>query len=153
MKPFLLLLVTLYSTITFSQNGLFERYSVRKTSPVKEEVDYNKIYEYNDADIYPYYEGGMDEFFKLFQKKLWVPNSIRKKANIIRIIISFVIEKNGRITNIDTSTSMALYNDIDVLKDEIKKAMAKMPNWVPGKVDGKPARVRVKLPYTLTIRQ
>lgn len=153
MKLFLLLLATLYSTVSFAQNGLFERYSVPKTSPVKEKIDPNKIYEFNDADIYPYYEEGMDEFYKLFRKKLWVPNSIRKKANLIRIIISFVVEKNGRITNIETDTNISLYSDIDVLEDEMKKAMAKMPDWVPGKVDGKPARVRVKLPYTLTIRQ
>lgn len=146
MKFLLLLFIPVFSIA----QGSLDRFAVPQED--KTVTDSNIIYKYDEVDIYPYYKEGMLEFYKLFNKKLWVPSGIRDKANQILITISCVIERDGRISNADCKVQ-SFGPKVTGLKDEIIKAMQKMPNWVPGKVNGFPVRTKVRFPYSLRIQR
>ncbi len=132
-----------------AQSTLEERFAVpQQTSAEKEKM----VYAYKEVDIYPYYNDGMEEFYKLFNKELWVPSGVREKANLINISIIFIVERDGRLSNIDSRVSSYGPKVSEGLREEIIKAMKKMPNWVPGKVNGEYVRVKVMIPYSLSIK-
>lgn len=63
-----------------------------------------------------------------------------------RVILQFVVEKNGSISN------------VRVLRDpgggcgkEAERVVKSMPNWVPGKQRGKPVKVRYILPVSFKL--
>ena len=138
-----------------AQSTLESRFAVPQDQSDEEDKpdDTNTVYSYYDVDIYPYYNDGIEEFYKLFSQKLWVPTDARKKANFIDISIKFIVEKDGRLNEIDCKVSSIGPRVTEVLREEIIKAMKKMPNWVPGKADGKYVRVKVIIPYSLSVKE
>ncbi|KAF2506521.1 hypothetical protein E0W72_12880 [Flavobacterium arcticum] len=136
-----------------AQGSLEDRFAVPQPVNNENKTNINTVYPYKDVDIYPYYNDGIEEFYTIFNKKLWVPSGVRKKANLISIYIHFIVEKDGRLSNIDSNVSGINARVSEGLKEEIIKAMKKMPNWVPGKVNGDLVRVKVVIPYYLTIRK
>lgn len=57
------------------------------------------------------------------------------------VILSFIIEKDGSLSNIK-----AIKSPHKVLSDEAIRIVELMPNWKPGKQRGKAVRVRYQLP-------
>jgi TonB family protein len=63
-----------------------------------------------------------------------------------RVIVSFVIEKDGSISNAKVERSL------DPLFDkEAMRMVSGMPRWQPGRQNGKPVRVRYTLPVTFRL--
>lgn len=58
-----------------------------------------------------------------------------------RIIVSFVIEKDGSLSTFDFSE-----NTDSKIKTEIMRALKKLPNWVPGTQNGKKTRTKYSMP-------
>ena len=56
-------------------------------------------------------------------------------------VIKFIVEKDGSITNAEIARELAHGCD-----EEVKRVVELMPNWVPGKLDGKPVRTIMHLP-------
>ncbi|OIQ17286.1 MAG: hypothetical protein BM557_08725 [Flavobacterium sp. MedPE-SWcel] len=136
---------------TLAQSSLENRFAVPQ-SDESTTVNLNTVYNYDEVDIYPYYPDGIKEFYKLFKQKLWVPSGIRKRAGYINMSITFVIEKNGSISNIKTSVFSMQPEDVKSLTTEIIKAMKKMPKWMPGKIKARPVRVKIEVPYILNVK-
>ena len=132
-----------------AQSTLEERFAVPQQTKTEK---MSMVYPYNEVDIYPYYNDGIEEFYKLFSKELWVPSGVREKANHIRISIIFIVERDGSLSNIDSKVSSYGPKVSEGLREEIIKAMKKMPNWVPGKVNGEYVRVKIMIPYSLSIK-
>ncbi|WP_330442655.1 M56 family metallopeptidase [Flavobacterium sp. C4GT6] len=93
----------------------------------------------------PEYPGGMPEFYNYINKNFTIPDV--KENKVLKIYISFVIEKDGSMTN------------IKVLRDpgygageEAVRVLKSVPEkWIPGEMDGKTVRSSYTLPITLNI--
>ncbi len=57
------------------------------------------------------------------------------------ILVTFVVEKNGEISNIEILKGKGLSN--------ISKILQNMPKWKPGNQDGEPRRVKINLPIRI----
>ena len=58
-----------------------------------------------------------------------------------RVTVSFIVEKDGRVSNVRLLRSVQ-----PSLDKEAIRVVKSMPKWTPGKQNGKPVRVRFNLP-------
>ncbi len=100
----------------------------------------NAIINSSGVEVQPEFPGGLDKFYEFIGKNYKLPNiQIGGK-----VITSFVIEKDGSVT------------DIKVLKDigyntgnEAIKVLKKCPKWKPAMQNGRNVRCQYTLPITI----
>ena len=63
------------------------------------------------------------------------------------VIVSFVIEKNGSISNVQV-----LRSPDPSLASEAVRVVKSMPRWTPGRQNGKPVRVKYSVPVTFRLQ-
>lgn len=63
-----------------------------------------------------------------------------------QVICSCVINENGKVTDVKVEKSVD--PDIDY---EARRVIENMPNWVPGKQNGKKCRVKYSIPITFRL--
>ena len=93
------------------------------------------------AEVMPQYPGGPNEMMRYIQENIKYPQSA--KANKIegRVFVTFVVEKDGSITN------AAVMRGIDKECDaEALRVVSSMPKWTPGQQDGKNVRTQFTIP-------
>ena len=105
-----------------------------------------KTYTYSEGEGMPIYPGGLKEFYKFVGKTYRYPLAAVKRGTTGRVLLSFVVEKDGSIT------------DIKIIKDigfgtgrEAARVMRNSPNWIPGTQRGLPVRVQYTLPIVLAL--
>lgn len=96
---------------------------------------------YDKVDVSPEYPGGMNEMVKFISSNIIYPEAA-KKANIKGVVyVSFIVEKDGSISNIKILRGIGGGCD-----EETIRVVKLMPKWTPGKKGEKPVRVKVALP-------
>ena len=92
------------------------------------------------------FPGGMEEMVKFLQKEIKYPKEAMDKKIQGRVIVQFVVNKDGSICE-DT-----VVKSVDPLLDaEALRVVLSMPNWTPGKQKGDPVRVRFTLPVSFRL--
>lgn len=89
----------------------------------------------------PEYPGGMSELMKYFSTNMRYPKEAQDKGIQGRVIVQFVVEKDGSITEAKVVRSVDPQLDAEALR-----VVNAMPRWTPGKQKGKAVRVRYTLP-------
>lgn len=98
------------------------------------------------VEVMPEYPGGMDAMMKFVAENLKYPEQMQKEKVEGRVLLSFVVEKDGSVTNIEEVQSPH-----PVLTEEAIRVVKLMPKWKPGKQDGKEVRVQFNLPITFRL--
>jgi len=101
----------------------------------------NKIY--LSTDKAPEFPGGTGEFAKFLAKTVRYPVKSRTKGVDGKVLVTFVIEKDGSITNSKVLRSVA--KDIDA---EVLRVISLSPKWTPGVVNEVPVRTQFTYPVT-----
>lgn len=94
------------------------------------------------------------ESFKCFQDKMnqHIKNNFRYPQKAMnnniqgKVIVTYIIDKDGEITNITTTGADA------ILQKEAKRIISLLPKMTPGKQKGIPVKVRHVVPITFKIR-
>lgn len=73
--------------------------------------------------------------------RLKYPSAAREKEIEGRVIVEFVIEKNGELTGLE-----CVHCICDLLKNSTFATIKSMPTWQPGRQNDLPVRVRMNLP-------
>jgi len=108
--------------------------------------------EYQEAEIFtvveesPHFPGGEDAVIKFLQENLKYPVIARESSIQGTVFITFVIEKDGTITDIRVLRGIGGGCD-----EEALRALKLMPRWIPGKQRGKPVRVQFNLPVKFSL--
>ena len=96
-----------------------------------------------EAAMFP---GGMEAMMKYLQENIKYPEQAKNNGVQGRVIVQFVVNKDGSISN-DT-----VVRSVDPLLDaEAIRVVRNMPNWTPGKQRGEAVRVRFTLPVTFRL--
>ncbi|WP_316736694.1 energy transducer TonB [Pedobacter aquatilis] len=111
-----------------------------------ETPDGNAITDVSGVDEYPEFEGGMKAWAKYIQRNLRYPYQAQEAGTQGKVFISFVVEKDGSISNVNLIRGIGFGCD-----EEALKVIKKSPAWKPGKNRGNAVRVRYNLPITFTI--
>lgn len=96
---------------------------------------------YNIVEHQPQYHGGIDAELAFIAKNIRYSKDARNKGKKGHVIIQYVVEKDGSITNIHIVKS--LYPSLDA---EAIRIIALMPKWEPGRMHGKAVRCKYTLP-------
>ena len=92
--------------------------------------------EFNDGDV--------NEFLT---KTIHYPDSARAQGKAGRVVIQFVVRETGKVSDIQAVRSSG-NAEIDA---EGLRAVNAMPDWIPGKQNGKPVAVYFTLPITFQL--
>lgn len=101
----------------------------------------------SDASLNQQAECFKTEILKHIQKHFRYPEKSHAKSIQGRVLIQFVIDEYGDITDIITRGPM----EGKELEDEAKRIITKMPKLSPGKMFGKPIKVKYGIPITFKI--
>ena len=95
----------------------------------------------------PTFQGGdLNGYRNWFQSQLQYPAEAKEKGIKGRVIFSFVVEKDGSVSNFD-----ALQAPDKILVDEVERVFKLTPKWEPGKQNGKAVRVKFTVPIPFTL--
>lgn len=101
----------------------------------------DKVYEV--VDVMPEFPGGETELLKYMARNVKYPAESVKNKEEGRVSLSFIINKDGSISDIKV-----LKNLTPALDAEAVRVVKNMPKWTPGKVKGKVVRVAYTTPIT-----
>ena len=100
------------------------------------------------AEKMPTFQGGdLMKFREWVQKRLRYPQIAQENNIAGRVTLSFVIEKDGTLTNIEVMQSPDRS-----LSEEAIRVLKTSPKWEPGKQRNQPVRVKYTLPVAFQIR-
>ena len=94
----------------------------------------------------PEFPGGDLGLMNFIQKNVKYPK-IAKEYNITgKVYVSFIVDEKGRVTNVKTVRSVDKNLDAEALR-----VVSALPNYKPGKKNGKPIRVKYTIPINFTL--
>lgn len=96
---------------------------------------------YDVVEVMPQYPGGQIAMMKYIMENIKYPKQAMKEGIQGRVTVSFIVEKDGRVSNVRLLRSVQ-----SALDKEAIRVVKSMPKWTPGKHNGKPVRVRFNLP-------
>jgi protein TonB len=100
------------------------------------------------ADVMPEPYGGAAGWSKFLQKNLRYPPEAIDKSISGKVFVSFVVEKDGHISNITVERGAGFGMD-----EEAARVLKLSKAWKPGMQNGQPVRVRYTLPISFAINQ
>ena len=89
---------------------------------------------------------GYEHFYKYIGKKFRFTKKTERQSG--KIVLSFIVEKNGTISDIKVLKSAG-----EGLDKEAIRLIEAYPDWEPGKYRGRIARVHYTIPITITAEQ
>lgn len=104
-----------------------------------EAEDPNKIYD--KAEVMPEYPGGAAAFMRYLAQNVKYPTVAQENGTQGIVVVQFVVDADGSVTNAHVITSVDPYLD-----EEALRVIKSMPRWTPGKLNGKPVRVKYTTP-------
>ena len=117
-----------------------------KASDATAPADTTKNVVYDVTETMPQFPGGQGVMMKYLAANIKYPASAVKAKKQGRVIVAFVIQKDGSVTNARIVKSVDPELDAEALR--IVKAM---PNWTPGTQDGKPVDVNYTIPVVFSL--
>ena len=103
-----------------------------------------------DSDIldkHAMYPDGMKGIQKHILKNLTYPTNAYKKGIKGRVILRFVVEKNGKIKEIEVLKSVDPELDAEAIR-----AVRALPTMIPATYDGKPVRIQYTIPINANLK-
>ena len=101
----------------------------------------------NDAShAMPQFPGGSTALMQWINKNINYPKDAAEKGIQGRVVVEFVVEKDGSITEVNVIRAVN-----PSLDKEAQRVVKSMPNWIPGKQNGKPVRVKYTIPITFRL--
>jgi protein TonB len=110
----------------------------------EEEAEGNQIF--TIVEQQPEFPGGESALLKYLGDHIKYPAFAQENGIQGRVTLSFTVEKDGSIANIEVMRSPA-----DELSKEAVRVVSTMPKWKPGKQRGKPVRVKYVLPVVFRL--
>jgi protein TonB len=95
----------------------------------------------------PEFPGGMAECMKFLGKNIKYPTISQENGVQGKVIVQFVVNKDGSVVDPVVVRSVDPYLDKEALR-----VINTMPKWKPGKQRGKPVRVRYTVPVTFRLQ-
>lgn len=102
--------------------------------------------DYVSIDSPPEFPGGLEEFLKFLGHNIKYPETAIKNRTQGRVIVSFVVEKDGSLVEIKVARGIG-----DGCDEESVRVMKLSPKWKPGTQNGTPVRVAYSVPLSFAL--
>jgi len=108
----------------------------------------DSIYNTDALEVMPEFPGGNEAMVKFLQENVVYPEKAKEKGISGKTYVSFVIEKDGSITDVKVARGFDKSCDAEAVR-----VVKSMPKWTPGKVKGKTVRVNFVMPFVFKAPQ
>lgn len=95
----------------------------------------------------PQFPGGQQALFEYLSKNIKYPVIAEENGVQGRVIVTFVVERDGSITDVKVVKSVD-----PSLDKEAQRVVKAMPHWIPGKQNGSAVRVKYTVPVTFRLQ-
>ena len=134
MKCFALVLLLALSMPLAAQNPFGPKPQPVRAAP--EEI-------HDKFDEMPEFPGGPEAMQKYLEEHISRPAVMRGVCSAVKLVVGFVVEKDGSLSQIDIIKSINGCPDFDF---DVLRIVKSMPRWNPGKINGRWVRCYYKMP-------
>ena len=128
------------------ENGeVLKAKEVIATEPVKPKEEENKVFDV--VEQMPSFPGGNSALMQYLSKNIKYPVVAEENGIQGRVICTFVVERDGRVTDVRVVKSVD-----PSLDKEAVRVVSSMPACIPGKPNGSAVRVKYTLPVTFRLQ-
>ena len=114
------------------------------TEPVKPKEEENKVFDV--VEQMPSFPGGNAALMNYLSSNIKYPVIAEENGIQGRVIVQFVVGKDGGISNVHVAKSVD-----PSLDKEAVRVVKSMPKWIPGKQNGQAVNVKYTLPVTFRL--
>lgn len=104
------------------------------------------IYDMKGVPVAPKFNGGYAGLTRWIQDHIQYPAGAAKAKIEGRVIVEFIIDKNGAVT-----VPKVVRGINDALNNEALRVIKSLPRWTPGYANGKPVKTRYTYPVTFRL--
>jgi TonB family protein len=134
---------------TFYKTGELKRKEIYKNGKIISGQCYTKQgeeAEYVAREELAMFIGGEEKLIKYIQKNLKYPKEAREKGESGTVLVKFIVKEDGSLDKI------TIFKSVSAALDKAAISLVKaMPNWQPGKMEGKAVKVSFLLPLTFAL--
>lgn len=94
----------------------------------------------------PEFPGGQEALMQFLRQEVKYPKEAEEKGLQGRVVVRYIIEKDGSISEVEIAKSVNEYLDAEAIR-----VVNAMPKWIPGKQKGENVRVKFTLPITFRL--
>ena len=116
---------------------------IAQPEPPKEEE--TKVFDV--VEQMPSFPGGQSALLQYLSSNIKYPVVAEENGVQGRVIVTFVVEKDGSITDVKVVKSVD-----PSLDKEAQRVVKSMPKWIPGKQNGSAVRVKYTVPVTFRLQ-
>lgn len=121
----------------------FEATNVDESAPLDANTD--EVFKVVEVD--PEFPGGLEALYKYLAENIKYPVMAKNNKVEGRVYITFVIEKDGNVS--DAKVLRSVNEELDA---EALRVINAMPKWKPGMQQGVPVRVQYNIPITFKLQ-
>lgn len=121
------------------------RFSAPMGSSAKSSDDSDKVFPVVEQQ--PEFPGGISKLYSYLGKTVKYPAQAKRDSIVGRVFVSFVVEKDGAISNVKLLRGIGGGCD-----KEAMRVVSEMPNWKPGLMKGQAVRVQYNLPIKFVLK-
>jgi len=137
------------SSVTFDQGSDEGQQVLKQNEVVVEKVEQKeeetKVFEV--VEQMPQFPGGDGALMQYLSSHIKYPVVAEENGIQGRVVCTFVVERNGSITDVRVIKSVD-----PSLDKEAVRVIKSMPNWIPGKQNGSAVRVKYTVPVTFRLQ-
>ena len=130
----------------YEDKGDSQEMTVKSTPVEVEEAVGGETEIFQVVEQMPQFPGGMVECMKFLTQNIKCPIEVAKAGVQGRVVVTFVVKKDGSIA--DSKVVRSVHPEFDA---EVLRVIGLMPKWQPGMQKGKPVDVKYTIPVNLNI--
>jgi len=101
-----------------------------------------------EPEVLPSFVGGEQKLYNYLAMEIIYPSEASKKGIQGRVVVSFIVEADGRISNCRVVEGVDPYLDAEAIR-----VVGNMPKWTPGKNGGKDVRCSYTIPVSFKLQK
>ena len=98
------------------------------------------------VESFPEFKGGEEARLKFLKENLIYPEEAKKQKIEGKVVVEFIVEEDGSLTDIQILKSVS-----PILDEEVLRIVRLMPKWKPAEQKGKPVRRKQTMPITFSL--
>ena len=102
---------------------------------------------YDCVEQMPSFPGGSQKLKEFIEENLRYPKELEETCVQGRVIVRFIVERNGKLSNVKVVKSVD-----PALDKEAIRIVKLMPRWIPGRQNGITVRVKFYIPIIFRLK-
>ena len=102
---------------------------------------------YDCVEQMPFFPGGSQKLKEFIEENLRYPKELEETCVQGRVIVRFIVERNGKLSNVKVVKSVH-----PALDKEALRIVKLMPRWIPGRQNGITVRVKFYIPIIFRLK-